>query len=63
VKKRKTKRVSRFQYRVTLTCEDGSEPEFTVWAETPEHAIRKVVKEKHGSPLIILGKKAERIKS
>lgn len=32
------------KYSVTLFISDGSEPIHTVWAQTPEHAVDKIVK-------------------
>lgn len=49
-------------YRVTFSCADGSEPQFTVWAESPEHAIRKADAKYKGSVLVV-NKAAEEIKS
>lgn len=52
----------RHRFRVTLTCEDGSSPQFTVWAETPEHAIRKTLEQKYKAPMLVVGQTAEEIK-
>lgn len=51
----------RKKYRVTFTCEDSTEPQYTIWAETPEHAIRKA-EQKYRSPLVVVNKIAEELK-
>ena len=52
----------RKKYRVTFTCKDGTEPQYTVWAETPEHAILKAEK-KYRSPMQVIDKIAEEVKA
>lgn len=32
------------KYRVTLFVSDGSQPQYTTWAETPEAAVNKIKK-------------------
>lgn len=52
----------RRKYRVTLSCEDGMEPQYTVWAENPEHAVRKAGK-KYKSSILVVNTIAEEIKA
>lgn len=50
----------RRKYKVTLNCDDGTAPIYTVWAETPEHAIKKAG-ERHGTHPLVVNSIAEEI--
>lgn len=58
MRKQRKEGITRNKYRVTIVCIDGSRPQFTIWAESPEHAIQKGLKKAKITALII-GQQAE----